>query len=63
MPLQKVTLNLQAGDFDKMRSIYPKIGAGKAIRALVRKHIERVEQTVGIPDLSGLEEVLNDNGA
>jgi hypothetical protein len=58
--LQKVTLNLRAGDFDKVRFAYPKLGAGKAIRIIVRKHIEQIEAKSNIPNMIKLEEALND---
>lgn len=44
--LQKVTLNLREGDFDKLRALHGRLGAGKVIRELVIGHINRVEEAV-----------------
>ena len=44
--LQKVTLNLRRGDFDHLRSLHGRLGAGKVIRELVIGHIKRVEESV-----------------
>lgn len=41
--LRKHTLNLYEGDFDKLTSFYPKVGAAVIIRNLVRAHIMKVE--------------------
>lgn len=43
IPLQKVTLNLYEGDFDFLRGLYSRIGAGKIIRKLVRKYRTEIE--------------------
>jgi hypothetical protein len=43
--LQKHTLNLYRGDFDRLQSVYPDIPAGKVIRRIVRGYIERLEST------------------
>jgi len=45
-PLQKVTLNLREGDFDRLRVLHGRLGAGKVIRELVMGHIKRVEEAV-----------------
>jgi len=42
--LQKHTLNLYEGDYEKIRLLYPDVGAGAIIRRIVRKFIEQVEQ-------------------
>lgn len=47
IPLQKVTLLLFEGDFDKLRQYNPNIGAGGTIRLLVRKYINQVEDASG----------------
>jgi hypothetical protein len=44
--LQKVTLNLRSGDFDRLRTLHGRLGAGKVIRELVIGHIKRVDETV-----------------
>ncbi len=38
--LQKHTLNLFEGDYEKLRELYPDIGAGAVIRRIVRRYIE-----------------------
>ena len=45
-PLQKVTLNLREGDFEKLRVLHGRIGAGRVVRELVMGHIRRVEELV-----------------
>lgn len=44
--LQKVTLNLRAGDFEYLRQLHGRWGASKVIRELVIGHIKRVEESV-----------------
>lgn len=50
-PLVKVTLNLYASDYAQMQLLYQATGAAKAIRAVIRTHVQRVEaraaQTIG----------------
>ena len=48
-PLQKVTLNLRNGDWNRLQFLHPRDGAGKAIRRLVIKHLRRVEDGT-VPD-------------
>jgi hypothetical protein len=43
--LQKHTLNLYEGDYEKIRLLYPDVGAGAIIRRIVRRFIEQVEVT------------------
>ena len=45
--LQKHTLNLFEGDYEKLRVLYPDIGAGAIIRRIVRRFIEQVEANGG----------------
>lgn len=45
-PLQKVTLNLRAGDFEILQQLHGRLGAGRVIRELVIGHISRVKETV-----------------
>ncbi len=45
--LSKHTLNLFEGDYEKLRSFYPDVGAGAVIRRIVRRYIEQVEATGG----------------
>lgn len=41
--LSKHTLNLFEGDYEKLRLLYPDVGAGAIIRRIVRRFIEQVE--------------------
>ena len=43
--LQKHTLNLFEGDYEKLRVLYPDVGAGAVIRRIVRRYLEQVEAT------------------
>lgn len=38
----KVCLNLYEGDFQRLQSLHPKIGAGKVIRTLVHSYLKSV---------------------
>lgn len=42
-PLQKVTLNLFEGDWDQLTHMHGHMEASRAVRRLVRKHIEMVQ--------------------
>lgn len=41
-PMQKHTLNLYEGDFERLQELYPEIGASMVIRKIIRKHIADV---------------------
>lgn len=41
--LQKHTLNLFRGDYEKVQSLYPDVGAGPIIRRILRRFIEQTE--------------------
>lgn len=43
-PLQRVTLNLFQSDYETMQLAYNEIGAQKAIRNIVRAHVQRLRQ-------------------
>lgn len=43
-PLEKVTLNLFKGDFNRLREFHSNLGAGKVVRELVHAHIRRMEE-------------------
>lgn len=50
--LQKHTLNLYPGDYDRLRLLFPDIGAGAVIRRLVRKFLDQTEgQAVEVDNL------------
>ena len=38
----KVTLNLYDGDFQRLQSLYPRLGASKVIRVLVHSHLKDI---------------------
>jgi hypothetical protein len=48
-PLKKHTLFLYDGDFDKLATFYPELGASVAVRRVVRQHIKRLEAGVSAP--------------
>jgi len=43
-PLTKQTLNLFSGDWEKLQDWYPRLGAGKVVRELVRAHVRANEE-------------------
>lgn len=43
--LSKHTLNLYPGDYEKLRELYPDVGAAAVIRRIVRRYIEQIEVT------------------
>lgn len=44
-PISKHTLNLYAGDYVKLQSLYSsRVGAAKIIRDLVHYHIRKIEE-------------------
>lgn len=49
--LQKHTLNLYRGDYEKLRAAYPDIGAAVVIRRVIRKFIDRIEASAGETDV------------
>lgn len=51
--LQKHTLNLFAGDYEKLQELYPDHGAGPIIRSVIHKFIEQCES--GIADRPNVE--------
>jgi hypothetical protein len=44
--LQKVTLNLREGDWDRLRDLHTRQSASKTIRELVIGHLDRVDARV-----------------
>lgn len=56
--ISKHTVNLYAGDYDKLMALYPRrIGAGKVIRDIIHAHIRKVEEEAQsrLPLVSDLE--------
>ena len=43
-PIHKHTLNLYKGDYEKLQSMFPDLGAGVVIRRVVRNYIESLEE-------------------
>lgn len=43
-PITKHTLNLYAGQLDKLQELHPRLGAAKVIRTLIDDHIRTVEE-------------------
>lgn len=41
--ITKHTLNLFEGDYQRLQELYPKLGAGRAIREVVRSYLRRLE--------------------
>lgn len=41
--LQKHTLNLFAGDMEKLQGYYPDVGASVVIRKIVRAYLDQIE--------------------
>ena len=52
--LQKHTLNLFPGDYAKLQSFYPDLGAATIIRRLIRRYVEQIEEK-GIEEVSGID--------
>lgn len=50
--LQKHTLNLNRGDYEKIKLLFPEVGAAEVIRQLVSDFIARVESVeASAPDV------------
>lgn len=45
-PLEKHTMHLYEGDFERLKDLHPDIGVGIVIRKLVRKHLKENEPKV-----------------
>lgn len=45
--LQKVTMNLFRGDFERLQNLYPRSGAAKVVRLLVQSHIQTIDTKTG----------------
>lgn len=63
-PITKHTLNLYAGQMDKLQTLHPRLGAAKVIRTLIDDHIRTAEEGAAqiaqpIPEVTiSLEELL-----
>jgi len=56
--LEKVTLNLRKGDFERLRSLHGRLGASKVVREIVIGHIKRVEENVAQKIQTKIEEIV-----
>jgi len=45
--LQKHTLNLYAGDYEEIQSLYPDVGAAVVIRRLIRQFLDQIRAKGG----------------
>lgn len=43
IPLEVVTVKLFEGDRERLKELYPKVGYNRAIRQLIRKHLDELE--------------------
>lgn len=50
-PLQKHTLLLYEGDFEKLGAYYPQIGASVAVRRIVRSFLNRINDAAPAADI------------
>ena len=41
--LQKHTLNLFPGDYERLQALFPEVGAGPIIRSIIRNFVEKSE--------------------
>lgn len=55
-PLQKVTLNLFEGEFARLQSLYPNLGAGRVVRDLVHSHLRSIDEKTN-QRLPGIEQL------
>ena len=53
--LQKHTLFLYKGDYDRLKSLYPEAGAAVAVRKLIRKFLNEVDARVAKPEKLNVE--------
>ena len=50
-PIEKRTIRLFKGDYNELGALFPQVGAGPAIRALVRQTIQRAKDAAAPLDL------------
>lgn len=51
METTKHTMRLRAGDYERLREMYPRQGANAVIRKLVSDYVDRVDPPVELKDL------------
>lgn len=63
LDLQKHTLNLFNGDFDRLKALHPDLDGGAVIRQLVRDYIDKIEANAPTQPATLLNvETSNGNG-
>lgn len=63
IPMSEHKVRLFSGDFEKLQAMFPTLGAGPAMRKIVRNFISQVESSAAPLDLNlptNVEELLND---
>lgn len=50
-PLEKQSVNLREGDWEKLKERHPRLGAGRVVRELVIAHVDRVDLQLGEPEV------------
>lgn len=65
IPLVLKPIRMFEGDFEKMQVLFPRLGAGVAIRTLVRNYIKQIEGAavpieIELPADQSIEELIND---
>lgn len=48
-PLKKHTLFLYEGDFDRLATFYPELGASVAVRRIIRAQLNKLEAQIAPP--------------
>lgn len=43
-PLVKVTFNLYAKDYEKLKELFPELGASNAMRTILSRYLENLER-------------------
>lgn len=49
--LQRHTLYLRVGDYEKLQSLFPAAGAAPVIRQIVASFVDRCEQSTSLPEV------------
>lgn len=63
-PLSKHTLNLYAGQYDRLQELYPRLGAAMVIRTVIEDHLRSIAESAAqklepIPESTvQIEEIL-----
>ena len=53
-PIVKVTLNLYERDYSRLKALHPTLGPARAIRALVRSYVGRIDNRLSPQTTDGL---------